>query len=345
MKRFLAIVAIAAVSLSTATFATGVDPSDSVLVAYKLTSAQSAQFNPSDTTVSPFWDLIAEKDHDYWKLLPSTSNYQQGGTGFANDSDAQVTMKAAYDSNGVYFYFKVLDNTWDPNSLDPNTGWQSDVVDLYIDNQSSDSINAADPSTEFTNGHFTSTSEQYWIPVGGDGAPAQIGLNYWDVDQSSFTNTTPDTAGASQKIKLVKLDSMTRVLEMFIPWKSVGLNGVTDPGPVGTHYAIAGGYNDADGGTFIGCLRAFNNGDPYQTDKNYWANLELGSLISDQPTGVKKVPGLHCSKVALQKIIKSEYFNLAGRKIENLHNINKYHYLIRQDLLENGKIQRSVIRN
>jgi len=342
MKRFLVMAAVVIVAFSGVSFATVADPSDSVLVAYQLTPAQSAQFNPTDSTVSPFWSLI-DSTHDYWNLLPSTSTYLNDGAGFANDSDAQMLMKAAYDSNGVYFYFKVIDNVWDADA-----GWQFDNIDLYVDNQSSFAITSADPTTEFTQAELTYTCQQRWIPVGGSSAPTTIGLNYYDNTQTAWSLTTVDLTTDPQKIKLVKLDSVTRVIEMFIPWANYGVGGVSGGmGPVGTQFAISGGYNDADYGSFNGCIRILHNGDPWESDQNYWGDLELGPMLGGE-TKIKSVhQSQHGSSVVAAKIVKTEYFTLAGRKIETLAigSKNQYRTLIRRDRLDNGKIMNSIIHN
>jgi hypothetical protein len=152
---------------------------------------------------------------------------------------------------------------------------------------------------------------------------------------------------ASQKIKLVKLDSMTREVEMFIPWANFGNGGVSGGmGPLGTQYAISGGYNDADSGIFKGSLRVLHNGDPYETDQNYWADLELGPTIDGFAVGMKSAQSRRGPAFAAGKIVKSEYFTLAGRKIEKpAIGRCQYHTLIRRDRLDNGKILNSIIRN
>jgi hypothetical protein len=321
-----------------------VNPGDSVLIAYQLTSAQTAQFKPTDTTVSAFWNLI-DSSHDYWNLLPSTSTYSNGGSGFAGDSDAQMNMKAAYDSNGVYFYFRIIDNSWDAD-----TGWQPDKIDLYVDNQSSTAIDTADQTTEYVQGTLTYTCQQYWIPMGGDSTPTIIGLNNYDSNQIAWVNNTLDLTTASQKIKIVKLDSMTRVLEMFIPWANFGIGGVSGMGPVGTQYAISGGYNDADSGNFKGCLRILHMGDPYESDQNYWATLELGPQIAGEVTGIKSAQSRRGLSFASLKIVKSDYYTLTGRKISNPAIVNKpsigkVNSFVRVDRMSDGTIQHSIVRN
>jgi hypothetical protein len=341
MKHFLVKVTSIAIAISGITFAARVDCSDSVLIAYKLTPAQSAEFNTKDNAVSAFWDLISETDHDCWNLLPSTHSYLQGAAaGFINDSDAQMIMKAAYDAAGAYFYFRVLDNQW--MAGEGMSGWEWDIVDLYLDNRSSSDI-LADPAV-FINGSLTNTCQQYWIPIGGDSTPVINGLNYWNSNRPAFINTILYMNTASQKIEVIRLDSNTRVLEMFVPWADFGMGGVTGPVQEGAQFAISGGYNDIDSTTLAAnCLRILHNGDPYQTAQNYWADLELGPEISAALSGIKCTPRLRASRLAPGKINKSEYFTFAGRKIDKPI-IGKYHALIRQDRLEDGTISHTIIR-
>jgi hypothetical protein len=346
MKSYCSVVIAAFLSFGGTVFATGVDPADSVLVAYKLTADQSAQFSATDSVVSPFWSLIAESDHDYWKLLPSTSAYLQGAaTGFAGDSDAQTVMKAAYDTNGMYFYFRIIDDSWTAD-----TGWQPDKVDLYIDKHPSsylnvlDSLTAIDGITRYATGKITQTAQQLWIGMGDSLPLTGFQMNAWDSNSQTFLNTTVDLAAAPKKMKRVVIDPNTRVLEMFIPWTSYGVGGVDTsvPAPMGTLYAISGGYNDLDtGSTAPDCLRILHNGDPYLADANHWADVELGPMIADFT--VRTVNSLHAHATVAGRIVKTEYFTFTGRKVVSPA-AGSCKLLVRRDIMANGKAVRSIVR-
>lgn len=114
-----------------------------------------------------------------------------------NDNDLSGSWKALWDNENLYYLIEVID---DQESIDNNTPWSDDAIELYIDGDNS-------KNTSYDNNDYQLAflrNDQTTIETGTNSAQNTTGIDH------AFTNGT---------------NSYT--LEVSIPWSLFGVNPVT----------------------------------------------------------------------------------------------------------------------
>lgn len=202
----------------------GVNPSDTTLIAYKLTPAQEGAFVTNDGTFPTFWEADWS-GRDYAQVIPSTHCYPER-CGFTDDSDASMIIKAAGGSAGLYVLAVVTDNMWvsKPGGGDD---WMYDCVHLYTDARSSEEIlSCSDCLVGLYNSSLTYSSARYEVWMGDMSPPDNWTYGYYDDNLWSWqTLGLTWSSGESQfgiRGEVVHIDANTRAVEMLIPWGLLG---------------------------------------------------------------------------------------------------------------------------
>jgi hypothetical protein len=331
--------------------ATAPDTTDHVLVAYELSAAQSAQFDAFDGQMSPFWEEWEAGDPgasslDYVHMTSADSQYiwNRSTNGFdASADDAQVTVRAAYDSAGAYYWLAVVDNSW----VEAGDAGH-DVVIVYIENESLEEWYFAAGNAAFECAEMfphldcnlddifgwgpSFTYRLIEVAVGGASSPTGFEFNYYD-DETwtileenfvSFAEADSLYDGLAVEVVLGGIPGERRQ-EWFIPWSVYGVGGIPGGSPeVGATLALSLGYNDSDADqpSENDYLRWKKEAHPFF----YWRNIETygGDLeisgISFGETSVR-MPRSVTAHRAPRQIVGTEYFTLKG---ERLPGYNRY---------------------
>jgi len=291
----------------------GVDPDDAVLLAYGLSQDQEQQFDAADGKVSPFWELIgAGRDHVRLTVA------RNGSKGFSGPEDAELVVKAARGSAGLYLFFEASDDAWVEQSSSGGY-WQSDTVDVVIDDRSSEEIYRARPADVFLNPcqwALTLTCKQIQLCYGGSTGPSTFGHNYADLWEMTYHQV--DLADGKGELSSAAFDFETRgetkqwvagtagehrgmafdvaaisanrkVQEWFIPWDEVGAGVVGGEPDEGVRLALSVSYNDKDDPGAAGCdrLHWINRTSPWGVpglkgpNPISWGDLEMGPDLTD----------------------------------------------------------------
>jgi hypothetical protein len=273
-------------------FATEPDPADAVLIAYELTEQQETDFNNKDGSLSGFWSAW-DRDNagklDLVKEMPSTHGsgikpagpedvcYGQCGCtypGFSDgEDDAQLHVKAAYGTNGIYLLIEAVDDLFvglvatgagyqdmseniatETSAYKAAHLWMNDCFDMCLDIYS-----AEDLTTHYipnTYDYLTYSTYQYQFRFGSDQPASTIRINYVDPTWKEcvgsncwsiiFGNFSMAEAEEKYKVKIetVNIGEHSKAQEWLIPWSSYAA-GVSKPA-VGAKLAITLQYNDID---------------------------------------------------------------------------------------------------
>jgi hypothetical protein len=351
MKSFIPVLMIIGAMVSVR--ATGVDPSDAILIAYTLTPVQKAEFSATDGKISKFWetDWIGR---DYIDMNTATSSYP-GVDNWEGEDDARMSIKAAGDAEGLYLYMEVSDNLFiDP---DASFGYQYDACDLYFDALSSDEIRTGGTEIFVNPGYgwaMTFTSQQFQIFMGGATIPNAMRYNYYDplyfdFTFNHFTFEEIPSRYMGMAIEVVRIDETSKAQEWFIPWNYIGVVGI----PAGTvlagrKFGFAGGYNDMDGNADAVNMLRWRTRDPFsptpdgsgvsQYGLESWGDIEMDA---DMPAakGVGVRYGAVKGRVkANDRIAHSAFYNLRGGKIGFKEGITRNKVLVQRSVLSNGSI-------
>lgn len=307
-------------------FATAPDLNDAVLVMYKLSPTEEAQFNAHDGAVSAFWSKwdmanASALTKDYIFMASDDVKYawnHDSAKTFIGHDDAQLQVRAAYTDKGAYFYCAVTDNIWTPHS-----NWGTDVIDFFIDNVPQASV--ADPVNWFnpTQWALTSNSRELLVPMGGSSI-STFGFIRYNDQALSVVGTLPPTVDDptldKMTMELVIRDGMHRVSEWFIPWTQWGL---TAPPPMGATLAFTCEYNDADSSVAgIRTLEWIGLCNPYCMPPNAatWGEVEIGPdydgcACGDWPPYQPKVINKIREPRPASGVMHSEMYTLRGDRI------------------------------
>lgn len=252
------------------------DPTDRVLIAHRLSPDEEAAFSARDNRVSPFWDHWLGRD--YIVLIPPR-NCRQSSCFFDGAGDANVTAKAAVVDSGVCLYVRVGDDAW----LTGEAGdfYKTDVVELFFDQLGSKLISrCTDCLIGLFNSALSYTHRNIRVYMGDSTGAKGFQLCYKDPNLWSYS-TVHLAAGTGREVwgielESVEIDSTTRVLEGFVPWRFYDLPSSPCPGDL---LGFVVGYNDRDvPADSVGMLR-WMGGDPWSTGAqaaNYWGDLAIG---------------------------------------------------------------------
>jgi len=265
------------------------DPEDFTLFAYYISPEEAQTFSSTDEQISPFWNQ-KWRNRDYIRMTPEKNTYE-ARLPFENNADANVIIKAAGNDEGLFLLIEVEDNSW-TKPLKTLEGGAIDAVDLYFDPQSSEAIKKGAPDIYVTttngiiNSTITRTTTQYQISL-------EDTIVKFSEYMPTFNSFSPTPLNFNQirimrggmRFENIKIDSVTRAQEWYIPWTQIGLEGKPE---VGTKIAFAGGYNDIDTPVLdsMKCLR-WKKIDPAtqpRDESNFpdaWGDIEIGLGFAD----------------------------------------------------------------
>lgn len=307
--------------------ATTPDSSDYVLLAYRLSSEQESQFSTTDGQVSAFWDHWDEK-YDRIVMRPAT-HAPEGRDNFTGPEDCSMDVLAAYGTAGLYLSINVTDDSRveaDGGEKDP---WK-DVVELYVDKQSSADIWAQDPFEVFcypTWWTLTFTSIQ--IVVWSWKSPQPESFRYgfyneamWEWQDTIVTATEAQTNYDGMSFESLSTAENRGTQEWFIPWTQVGVGGIEGEFQVGQQFAFAGGCHDMDAteGDQIGSLRWRNKVNPFSGAQgtegflNPWGDIELAEATAGAVTDAAHPQNTKAPLGANRPEGQASVFTLDGRR-------------------------------
>lgn len=354
--------------LGTQAFA--VDLNDDLLVAYKLTESEEAEFSLTDDAIAPFWEKYGGLDQINMNF---NDNSVPGKPPFDGPEDAALDIRAAWSSTGLYLYAKVVDNNFVPPADFGQIG--CDALDLYLNSQVREEIMATpkeDMATPWRNAINKTTKQiQVWM------AANEVNYQYYDevlmswVGIAGLGGTNVITLEEAQEkynglgMEIHEVNATTRVQEWFIPWIELGkdVSALTGDNRL---FGFSGGYNDKDDATaeFSSDLRWLNH-DPWsggpREDPNdpksptvtkgaclcpEWAIDSWGHIeLSDE--GISGIGVNHFVQnrniPISSNIVKTEYYTIQGQKITQsaLRQLKTSSMVIERHFLDDGS---SLIR-
>jgi hypothetical protein len=324
-----------------------VNPDDDLLQVYKITDAQMAAFSTSDGVISPFW--ASDWDSRDYIDMNTTNNSYPGRDAWDGSDDANITIKAAASSDGLYFYALVTDNVW-VDATGGENAWASDAVDLYFDSKSSTEIASGGEEIMVNPAYgwaLTYTSQQMQVWMGASALPTAFMFNYyddlywtWSYNNTTFANAALLYGGMTMEV--VSVDATSKAQEWFIPWGFVGTGGIAEVAE-GTQIGFTGGYNDLDGdGGEVNCLR-WKNYDPFSSANGLtsWGNLVISEAI---PVGT--VSPVANRVIDNGSIATKALYTLNGEKLaaKDVAMVRNHAMVVERTVLSSGKVVSRMIR-
>jgi hypothetical protein len=347
MFKRLSIAAVAVLAVA-GSMQAQVNPNDDILLFYKLTADQKAAFSTSDGQIADFW--TNGWSGDYIDMNTDNNSYP-GRDNWSGTDDARITIKAAADETGLYFYMKVNDDTW-VDAPGGDADWGYDACDLYFDSKSSEEL-ANGGEAILVNPAFgwalSFTSQQYQVWMGsGVTVPNRFGFNYyddlyftWSYNSVQFNQAAVLYNGMAMEV--VSVDATTKSQEWFVPWSHVGTGGISGTITAGTQFGWTGGYNDrdGDGAAEADCLRWTNGYDPFTSDDAQalasWGDMEAAEDITIS------TPTLRSAAQSIRdgaKVVSTQYFTLRGELLPSadLSQISGHSMILQRKVLSNGQV-------
>ena len=324
------------------------DPRDHTLCVHYLSAADSTAFaTSSPTALTGFWSNWAAYDSiDMYppdNCYPGRCNFVGGAT------DAELIVKAAANSIGLYMLTRVADNIW----VDPANGddWGADATDLYFADEDSATIaTCTDCRIGLYSNYLTFTTQQFQTWMRASGQPTGARVAYYDANLWTWTTIAYDWATMKAllgiQIKVVSIDATHKAQEWFFPWDRYGTGLADGTARAGKRVAFSGGYNDKDGDNANpDCLRWTGN-DPWDATAAQWGDF---LLAADMPPvkGVTSVRGgsFASRSAAAAKVLSSEYFTLSGQKLTVAAlRMQPGNLVVKVSRLADGHIQRQMVR-
>jgi hypothetical protein len=322
------------------------DPTDNILVAYLLTPAERAQFNTSDNKASAFW-TTDWTNRDYIDMNTSATYSYPGRDQWTGAGDCEMWVRAAADQSGLYLNFTIEDNVFlDP--LDP-TAWGRDAVDIFFDSKSSNILSTCCtdqcvlgppccPPCEFIE------TSRFQIWMGALMSPRSMLYSTYDPISSTWTQIiwhkiymSIDSLSSlfpGLTIEVYNFDSIHKGLEMYLPWRYIGTNGLANGDSLANRrFAFTTGYNDEDSIATVNPKRMYWKTMTPNESTAYWGDIQIASDVG--PVAVHKPLLSHPS--INTKIVRTEFFNLKGERITKGILRVRNSVVIERDFLANGK--------
>ncbi len=252
-----------------------------ILFSYHLTDTLAAQFDPRDGAISAFWEYW-ESDPERFDFIELNNQYpgcswERSVDGWSSIFDAHMTVRSAWNSAGLYLFFKVTDDQFVNNSVqcmddacaenEPLTfQWANDAMDMYLDKHSTHVHAAAEQLFYDPKKRITSKTIQFVYQFGADQAANKF-LMVKTMDDNTrperwltFDQAAAELSGLAGETVVVNEE--IKIQEWFIPWELLDKQS-PEPNTPGSRIAFCCGYNDADGGTTgFDALRWRNAADP-----------------------------------------------------------------------------------
>jgi hypothetical protein len=320
-----------------------VDTSDKVLVAYKLSPGQEAQFT-RDGQVSPFWsqwDLRNRGDSvrlDYMELNVMHNAWVTGQGAFSGPQDAELKVRAAYGTAGLYLFFEIRDDNW---VLGDYQG--TDMLEFFTYRQSSQRIRDCDPYDlqSWCYGYLQcwGTFQPYYVwyraPLPDSSIPSRVAMSYFD-GAAWFTDTVDTTRMRTSYGGIagdaVGYDECTKLQEWFIPWLWLSNDGdLSSMPPESAMLAFIAGYDDVDSGENTpgsSTRLRWKEKDPVSSCSDMtpphdycdsWGDILLGPALGES-SAIRPSTRLagHAAN-AKRGISSTVWYDLAGRRIQACH--------------------------
>ena len=261
-----------------------------VLVAYGLTAADERAFDTVPGQAAPFWSRITEA-HDAIQMNQYTHAAKGSTFSRVTSVDARMQVKAAHSARGLYLFFKVTDDQFQPAESDPRRYPHTDAVDVLFDSVSSATINDPVNRTRFVNAGWSlyRSTKQVQVAFGRHRAPPALKRNFADPWDMTYRVTPINEARKYNGIviRFVRVDPRTRIQEWFLPWHEIGSRGELTAEPsVGARLAFAPSYNDTDSdSTSVKRLLWIDNTSPWRSSATDgqaprgWGDIEIGPLL------------------------------------------------------------------
>ena len=233
------------------------NPTDSVLIAYALSSELEKQFSSEDKKVSDFWKLI-DGNKDIIKMTVRANAPSDAAFNPVITHDCQMQVKAAYGADGIYLLYEITDDNdvaW-PNRFAGTENEQFyldfDVVDVLMDSRSEIEISDPENKNLMVSRSFglSFTTRQYQIACGTE-KERPLGFRRSLADPWDFSATYYTFTDAKKQFGLevenIKTGYFEKAQECFIPWSEYGAGFSSQP-ETGTRLCFSPGYNDRDEG-------------------------------------------------------------------------------------------------
>jgi hypothetical protein len=338
---------------------TAPDIYDTVLVTYKLSSVQEAQFNAHNGALAAFWtewdtQNASALTRDYIQMDPAHSA-QPGRDYYTGPQDNTLLIKAAYGQAGVYLLVEMIDDDFLDRNMGNTDTLHRDAIELYIDTMSSAENRAGGSSVYIGlyDATLTYTSVQFLLSMGRNQVYSNFRMSYysnslwsWQDDWTRFDTAEQRYNGMA--FETVPVSTTRRAQEWFLPWTWVGQGGPAGGMPaLGRRFAFAGGCHDMDSlqRDTVCSLKWKNRGNPFGGRvngqyNNTWGDLEMGPPLSSateaRRTGQSLGEGGHQSR-----IVRTEVWTLDGRLLAGPRQAANSHgnLTLLRDVLANGALQ------
>jgi hypothetical protein len=181
-----------------------------------------------------------------------------------------------------------MDNRFVPAGETPGEYVNRDAIDVLLDSNSSTAIHEPDNATQAicADWDLYLTTKQYQVAFSYPDPPEimkRVIPDPWDMVFNRITAIAELARVHGMQIRYVRLDSLRRVQEWFIPWSEVG---VPEEPQVGARLAFAPAYNDSDGGPrkqlcWIGNTSPWVFSARSEDLPRGWGDIEIGPMTGE----------------------------------------------------------------
>jgi hypothetical protein len=176
-------------------------------------------------------------------MTPACCTYP-GRDKWSGPDDARVRVTATADATGLRLRAMVHDNVW--VAPHPRNEWRYDAIEFYFDRKPVSAM-TQDDRFSVNDWALNMSSSQYQSWVGGDTGAPLLMLGHFDAKRFDWvSDTVRQTAKGTARVAVSTIDSLTRAVELFVPWTDLGLKARPKPG---TRFGFTVGYNDMDADT------------------------------------------------------------------------------------------------
>jgi hypothetical protein len=203
----------------------GKNPSDSELVAYRLTPAQETSFSRTDGAASSFW-TSAWGNRDYAVLQLPASAFPGHAS---SPNDVSVELRAAAGDSGLYLCFIVADSSWVNRTSSSDR--EKDAISFWVDKLDLAGQALCRPGclVPTASGYSTTKTSQVFASWFGQTAPpADFAREFYDTTTSLWRTVSVTWANADigfgLKFEVSTIDTHHKALECLLPWRQLGIH-------------------------------------------------------------------------------------------------------------------------
>lgn len=319
---------------------------DQTLIAYRLTTAQETSILQSDGTApSAMWEQWDVQNaqtlqRDYAVLSTTAHAWNRAGEALTDDSDASMTIQAAYGEQGLYLLSSVTDDdiVAGGGQVCIDETCESDVraadaVNLFLEQNSWASLEGGDiygtfPMRDSNSFAYGTVQIQMRFGTGVPSERCHVAMYSYTEMGLAITSGTAEDAATNHDGMLLRVFEPVggvAVQEWFVPWSQFGPMGFFTTPEEGRELSFSGGYDDMDAadGTGLNSLRFVPGTDPASCPQTSavdrcvpWGALLLGPALVDDNAVAPERAG---SQIAASGMASAVY-DLLGRLVEgNAH--------------------------